>query len=343
MLLLFAGSFLFSQKQKADKHYQELAGRYGGNDGICFFEYGKYMLYGYATALFGTYSFEKDYINFHPDKQELFMIFGSQNPVIGNSSRMYFSGFQDGSTLIQFDESKPQPVFNENANCFSAPYVFMTKTKPSQVILSAFINDAWNQSKFTIPKEYNDLAIVYNEPSRYEENFSGMIKSEGKTKVLTISMFDRGLKKSNEDQNDTNWREILEMKAKYEQSKEINKTGIFFNQHYHNFPMEDKSAYNFDKKTNQFISKNAGENEDYFRDNQYNDDRYLRQYLKVEGQTNIDKNFDKNNISAKSIFFTTCEEGSEKSYKYNGFIEYEKKDEPEEMIQTTASLLPNSK
>ncbi|UQB69228.1 hypothetical protein [Epilithonimonas zeae] len=343
MLLLFAGSFLFSQKQNADKRYQEVAGRYGGNDGICLFEDGKYMLYGYATALFGTYTFEKDYINFYPDKQELFMIFGSQNPTVGNSSRMYFSGFEDGGTLIQFDESQPQPVFNDNANCFGAPYVFETKTKPAQIILSALVNDHWNQSKFTIPKDYNDLAIVYNKPSEYEENFSGMIKSEGKTKVLTISMFDRGFKKSNEDKNDTNWREILEMKAEYDKSKDINKTGVFFNKHYHNFPMADQSAYIFDKKSNQFISKNASDNEAYFRDNQYNDDRYLRQYLKVEGQNNIDKNVNKNNISTKSIFFTTCGEGSEKSYKYNGFIEYEKKDEPRELIQTTAPLLPASK
>jgi len=335
LILLFASTLIFAQKQTSEKRYKEIAGRYGGNDGICLFEDGTYMLYGYATAVFGTYLFEKDYINFYPDKQELFMIFGSQNPVIGNSARLYFSGFERDETVVQFDQAKPQPVFNDDANCFGSPYVYETKMKPSQIILSDLINGTWHQSKFEIPTEYNDLAIVYNKPSRYEENFTGMVKSDGNSKMLTISMYDRGFKKSNEDKNDNNWKEILEMKSQYSQDKEGSKNGIFFNRHYHNFPAPDSSVYTFDKKTNQLISKNAKDNEAYFRDNQYNDDRYLRKYIKVVGQTNVDNSFDKNNISPKSLFFTTCGEGSEKSYKYNGFVEYEHKNEPKELQQTT--------
>lgn len=334
MLMMFASTFLFGQ-QNLDKRYKEIAGRYGGNDGICLFEDGKYMLYGYATAIFGTYTFEKDHINFNPDKPELFMIFGSQNPTIGNSARLYFSGFERGGTAVQFDEGKPQPVFNDDANCFASPYVYETKTKPSQIILSDFIDGTWQQSKFEIPKEYNDLAIVHNEPSRYEENFTGMVKSEGKFKVLTISMYDKAFKQNDEDENDNNWKEILEMKSEYYQAKDGSKNGIFFNKHYQNFPTPESSVYKLDKKTNQFISKNAEDNEAYFRANQYNDNRYLRKYLKVEGETISDKTFNKNNISTQSLFFTTCGKGSEKSYKYKGFIEYEDKSEPRELQQTT--------
>lgn len=341
ILMMFASTILFGQ-HNSDKRYKEIAGRYGGNDGICLFEDGKYMLYGYATAIFGTYNFEKDYINFYPDQQELFMIFGSQNPTINNSARLYFSGFERDESFVQFDNEKKQPVFNEDANCFASPYVYETKTKPSQIILSGLIDNIWHQSKFDIPKNYNDLVIVHNKPSRYQENFTGMVKSEGKSKILNISMFDRDFKKNNEDNTDSNWKEILAMKNEYYQSEDNIKTGVFFNKHYQNFPAPENSAYTFDKKTNQFISKNAKDNEAYFRNDQYNDNRYLRKYLKVEGQTNVDKTFNKNSISTKSLFFTTCGEGSEKSYKYSGFIEYENKSEPEQRqpVKTLAPVAP---
>ena len=57
MLILLASGFIFAQKTTTDKRYKEVEGRYGGNDGICLFDDGKYMLYGYATAIFGTYIF----------------------------------------------------------------------------------------------------------------------------------------------------------------------------------------------------------------------------------------------------------------------------------------------
>ena len=332
MLMMFASTFLFGQ-QNPDKRYEEIAGRYGGNDGICMFEDGKYMLYGYATAIFGTYNFEKDHINFNPDKQELFMIFGSQNPTLGNAARLYFSGFERGGTAVQFDQENSQAVFNDDANCFASPYVYETKINPSQIILSDLVDGTWQQSKFAIPKEYNDLAIVHHEASRYEENFTGIVKTEGKTKVLTISMYDRGFKKSDEDENDNNWREILQMKSEYYLAKDSQKNGVFFNKHYQNFPTPESSRFTFDKKTNQFISNDAEENEAYFRDNQYNDNRYLRKYMKVEGQKVVNKDFNKNSISTKSLFFTTCDEGSEKSYKYDGIIEYEDKNENREPMR----------
>ena len=334
MLIMFACTFLFGQ-QNLDKRYKEIAGRYGGNDGICLFEDGNYMLYGYATAIFGTYTFERDYINFYPDQQELFMIFGNQNPTIGNSARMFFSGFERDGIAVQFDQKKPQAVFNDDANCFASPYVYETKTKPTQIILSDLVEGTFHQIKFIIPKDYNDLVIVHNKPSRYEKNFTGMVKSKGHSKILNISMYDRDFTKSSEDENDNNWKEILEMKSEYYQAKESNKTGVFFNKHYHNFPTPESSVYSLDKKTNQFISKNAKDNEAYFRNDQYNDNRYLRKYIKVEGQPFVDKAFNKNSISTKSLFFTTCGEGSEKSYKYNGFTENEDKNDSKKLQQTT--------
>lgn len=345
MLLLFTSAFVFAQKPNTDRRYKEVAGRYGGNDGICLFEDGKYMLYGYATAIFGTYTFEKDYINFYPDQQELFMIFGSQNPTIGNSARLYFSGFERDGSFVSFDNEKAQPVFNEDANCFASPYVYETKTKPSQINLSGLVDGTLHQSKFDIPKDYNDLIIVHNKPSRYEENFTGMVKSEGKSKILNISMFDRDFKKNDEDKNDSNWKEILAMKNEYYQAEDNIKTGVFFNKHYQNFPTPENSAYTFDKKTNQFISKNVKDNEAHFRNDQYNDTRYLRKYLKIEGQTNVDKAFNKNSVATKSLFFTTCGEGSEKSYQYKGYEEYENQNKPEKRqpIKTLAPVAPAKK
>ncbi len=88
----------------AKDRYKAVCGRYGSMDGICLFDDGRFMLYGYATAVFGHYTFEKDYVLFVPDKPERFGIYAWKNKSIGDSTRLYFWGFEEGNTFVQFDK-----------------------------------------------------------------------------------------------------------------------------------------------------------------------------------------------------------------------------------------------
>ena len=74
---------VYLQQGENQERYKEISGRYGSNDGICLFEDGTFMLYGYATAVFGHYGFEKDYLLFYTDKQDLFEIYAHQDPSLG--------------------------------------------------------------------------------------------------------------------------------------------------------------------------------------------------------------------------------------------------------------------
>ncbi|WP_260264066.1 hypothetical protein [Elizabethkingia ursingii] len=51
---------VFAQENKKDPRYEQYSGGYGSNDGIYLFEDGRFILYGYATAVFGEYSIDKD-------------------------------------------------------------------------------------------------------------------------------------------------------------------------------------------------------------------------------------------------------------------------------------------
>ena len=339
LLLILSTTVLFAQKPSADSRYKEVAGNYGSSDGICLFDDGTFMLYGYATIVFGSYNFEKDYMNFYPDKQELFMIYAAHNPEIRNSARLFFNGFGRDKTVIQFDEEKPRPVFNEDANCFDSPYIFESNKKPSVIRLSDFQDEKWQQLKFMIPKAYNDFAIFYNQPSRYEENFSGTVRKEDHTAVLNISLVSRDFKKNRADKNNSNWQEILQMKSEYDLTKKKDGKTVFFNKHYNMFPDPDSSAYRFDEKSNQFITKNPQNNDAYYRDNPYQDNRSIRKYGKLESESGVDFSADVKNISSESLFFTVCGEGSEKSYHYKGLNNYNDKSETRQ-LQQTAPLKP---
>ncbi|NGM65403.1 hypothetical protein [Sphingobacterium sp. SGR-19] len=55
------------------------------------------MLYGYATAVFGRYTINDSKIQFHPNRRDLFEIYGHRSPQIeGDESRWQFTGFEEG-------------------------------------------------------------------------------------------------------------------------------------------------------------------------------------------------------------------------------------------------------
>ncbi|MCH5686926.1 hypothetical protein LWM68_23230 [Niabella sp. W65] len=168
--------------QNNASRYRQYAGRYGGNSGICLFEDGGFMLYGYATAVFGKYIFEKDYLSFFPDQPELFEVYAHYNKALGDSTRINFAGFQEGRTFIQFNKQKPQRVFNEDANCFDAPFVYQGVQPLTSFTLSFIKESVWRDQgkgnpswQYEVKSNYNDFIWIFNEPKREYENFSARL------------------------------------------------------------------------------------------------------------------------------------------------------------------------
>lgn len=334
--------------QTDKEKYKQLSGRYGNNDGICLFEDGSFMLYGYATMVPGKYVFEKELLHFYPDRPELFELYAAQNKSIGNRSRMNFLGFEEGKTYVRFNQDSARRVFNDLANCFSAPYVYEPEQVPGQITLSHVRENEWDESSsgtassvFDIEKGWNDFILIYNEPQRYYEPFVAIVEKSGDKQVLKLSenFGDRGIVKQVMDEDEQKqWQEILAVKAEYALMHTARQREIFANRHYKIFYHADPLAYDYDKNTNQYISKGAKDNEDYYRNNQYNDDRYLLKYSKLAPVKITTDALDKV-IAAGSIFYSACE-GDLPVYKYNGFKEEEKDDIDSEKLVTIPGVIP---
>lgn len=319
--------------QTDKERYKQLSGRYGNNDGICLFEDGSFMLYGYATMVPGKYRFEKELLHFYPDKPVVFELYATRNMGIGKNTRMNFQGFEEGKTYVQFNQDSVKRVFNDMANCFSAPYVYEGSEIPRQISLSHVIAKEWEETKattesltFTVEEGDNDFILIYNEPQRYYEPFVAIVEKSGDEHVLKLSenFGDRGIVKQVMDEDEQKqWQEILAMKAEYGFMQTAAQKEIFANRHYKIFYKADPLVYDYDKNTNQYVSKGATDNENYYRNNQYNDDRYLHKYSKLAPVKITTDSLGKG-IASGSIFYSACE-GDLPVYKYNGFKKEEEK------------------
>lgn len=320
--------------QTDKERYKQLSGRYGNTDGIFLFDDGSFMLYGYATMVPGKYVFEKEMLHFYPDRPELFELYATQNKSIGYGTRMNFLGFEEGKTYIRFNRDSARRVFNDLANCFSAPYVYEKEQVPGQITLSHVRESEWEEtgagtasSVFDIEKGWNDFILIYNEPQRYYEPFVAIVEKSGDKQILKLSenFGDRGIAKQVMDEDEQKqWQEILAMKAEYSLMQTARQKEIFANRHYKIFYQADSPAYSYDKNTNRYISKWAKDNEEYYRNNQYNDDRYLYKYSKL-APVKITTDSPGKDIAAGSIFYSACE-GDLPVYKYNGLKNEEEDD-----------------
>ncbi|PRD48537.1 hypothetical protein [Sphingobacterium haloxyli] len=202
-----------AQGQTNEKQY---IGRYGHYEGVCLFDDGQFLLYGYATAVFGRYTKNGDKILFYPARRDLFEVYGHRNPQIeGEQSRWQFIGFEEGATFAQFDQDSIHRVFNVDANCFTYPYI----TNRTQLVEHITLRDQAEGSStfktfhFANTAAYNDFVLVYNKISDEQHDFVGRLEDN----VLKLSNYggDNGYLKQEEDKE---WEEILQFKAQHEQA-----------------------------------------------------------------------------------------------------------------------------
>lgn len=300
----------------AKDRYKQVTGRYGSMDGVCLFEDGRFLLYGYATAVFGKYGFEKDYILFYPDKPDRFAVYAWKNKHIGDSTRMYFQGFESGATFIQSDKGPVQRVFNEDANCFNAPYIHEAGKVPAQISLfDKAEEEGWYTGKpattwhYNIDKDYNDFIFLYNKPQRYYNDFSGRVEqtTDG-TWVLKLSanIGDRALGKNAPEEEDKNWKEILEWKNGYDQSA-ADTGALYANKMYNIFSKPENLNYKYDAVLDEYVDILNKDNNSFFQGNEYNDDRYLRKYVKLQPQQKDGAPLDAKDIAKTTVFYTVCD------------------------------------
>lgn len=111
------------------------------------------------------------------------------------------------------------------------------------------------------------------------------------------------------------------MKREYDRDKGLANGIIYANQHYKIFPAPEVSRYAYDKGKNLYTSRDAEENASRYMQDQYNDPSHLRQYQKLAPQEK--SKFKPDAVRpGQSLFFTVCGEGADRSYHYDGFIEY---------------------
>jgi len=300
-----------------------ISGQYGDNSGICLFEDGKFMLFGYATLVFGSYVFEKDYLLFYPDEIPLFQLYAYRNPRLTDTTRIDFIGFEQEKTFVQFENDSPNQVFNDKANCFSPPFIFQ-QAKISQSLKFAARSQNVDQDttyqvfQYTNDGEFNDFLAIYNKPQRARQNFSAYLYlAEDKKLAIRLSNYggEKGFLRENPaDRTQEYWREKLHMKEAYEHAGAIEPMEIYCNQHYTIF-YPDLSEYVLDSGKKQYIHTSAKDNEDYFTENPTQDDRYLMKYIRQNLRYKQPNSFNVSKGSNTSLFFSSCEE-PERSYKY---------------------------
>ncbi len=324
ILLLLLSCKAFAQNPRfipsGNDRYKQVAGRYGSSSGICLFDDGKFLLYGYATMVFGTYSFEKDYLNFYPDKQERFVLFATKHREIGRNASLYFQGFEEGSTYVQFGMDSMQRVFNPGANCFNNPYIYTAVTTPATItFFERPSEEYWYQHaepnvwKFNIEKGYNSFMLFYNEPKKERQDFTAMIELVDGEKVLKLSNYggDEGFVGHQNDEDDNNWNEILEMKRQYYSAFEHGDT-LYANYDYNIFNIHENENYRYDEDNDRYVDILNKDNDSYYQGDTYNDSRFLKKFVKVKPVSKDSIAFDEHKVKSKTLFYTACDEEIDK-------------------------------
>ncbi len=328
--------------------YQQLEGRYGANEGICLFEDSTFLLYGYATAVFGYYRIDRERLFFYPDKPDLFQVYGTQNKSISKGIKINFVNFEgNGRTFFQMDSDSLRQVFNDGANCFDAPFVLEEGQVPEVFLLASEDADdelplAANAYLYEPAGLYNDFMIVYAPPKRMYEPFSAALFNENGQVLLRLSDFatEKGYFKNETDQQERKqWEEILGMKEDYKAGRATIKDGLFANRHYNIF-WPDMRDYDFDKSGNVYVSKLASENEAYFRQNAYNDNRYLHRFVQLVPKAKSRRSLAASALAKASIFYTVCEAGTAETYRYK---DLDRSFENTDSIMETTAPVPSVK
>lgn len=157
-ILLFAILFTSCSNGQNEK---KIIGYYTGNGGAYYLlENNIFIIIGYGTFIQGTWNIESDKVILKPKNPEYpFELIGRYNSDIKKGYKLFFSNFTDGETFVGFDNLNVlQRVFNEDANCFTYPYI---STLPKKNEIISFSNNDRILYSFKMQNNFNDYVISY--------------------------------------------------------------------------------------------------------------------------------------------------------------------------------------
>jgi len=148
-----------------------------GASHLIILENGNYAITYFGGIQTGQWELTKDnnYLFTSNLKESKFELFGRYNKDLKESTKIFFTGFENSETFIQLRTSKEegynmQRVFNLDANCFSFPYVHTFKTAANSISLM-FESYGEGRSKiitFNNSEGYNDFLANYIEVGSHE-------------------------------------------------------------------------------------------------------------------------------------------------------------------------------
>ena len=201
ILLLLAffslGSLVYAQEKDISGNYRARGG------GIMLLPNKLFVLWGYMTAIPGSYEVQKDgIILFKPKKEPLFVVYGQRNDSIGKDNvRIRFANFEDGKNYIRFENGKTYSVFNDNPNCLSSRYIH-TFTRKEMGNSFSLITDLktfgfaqlFGELKNTYQidlQDNNDFLISFQELTEYQIDGAGaLVTKEGYECLLFFNQAD---------------------------------------------------------------------------------------------------------------------------------------------------------
>ena len=201
ILLLLAffslGSLVYAQEKDISGNYR------GRGGGIMLLPNKLFVLWGYMTAVPGSYEVQKDgIILFKPKKEPLFVVYGQRNDSIGKDKvRIRFANFQHGKNYIRFEHGKTYSVFNDNPNCFSSRYVHTFSREEMGNSFSLIVDlktfgfaQLFGELKNTYQidlQDNNDFLISYQKLSEYQIDGAGaLVTKEGYECLLFFNQAD---------------------------------------------------------------------------------------------------------------------------------------------------------
>ena len=197
LTFLSLGSFVYAQEKDISGNYR------GRGGGIMLLPNKLFVLWGYMTAVPGSYEVQKDgIILFKPKKEPLFVVYGQQNKSIGKDKvRIRFANFEDGKNYIRFENGKTYSVFNDNPNCLSSRYIhtFPRKEMGNSFSLIAdlktlrfahLLGELKNTYQIDL-QDNNDFLISYQELTEYQIDGAGaLVTKEGHECLLFFNQGD---------------------------------------------------------------------------------------------------------------------------------------------------------
>lgn len=201
ILLLLAflslGSFVYAQEKDISGNYR------GRGGGIMLLPNKLFVLWGYMTAIPGSYELQKDdVIFFKPKKEPLFVVYGQRNDSIGKDKvRIRFANFEDGKNYIRFENGKTYSVFNDNPNCLSSRYIhtFPRKEMGNSFSLIAdlktlrfahLLGELKNTYQIDL-QDNNDFLISFQELTEYQiDGVGALVTKEGHECLLFFNQGD---------------------------------------------------------------------------------------------------------------------------------------------------------